>query len=62
VPAPRRQRQRSLKTILRQARAAGAARVEYGGAMIHLTDSGSPAAPAESNGNELDQWMAKHAR
>jgi hypothetical protein len=59
VPVPRRQRKRSLATVLAAARKAGADRVIIDGAAIVL--SPAAAAPAESNGNEFDQWMAKHA-
>ena len=60
VPVPRRQRQRSLTTILRQSRKAGANRVEYGGAVIHLTGSGSPATPAEAE-SDVNEWEGEPA-
>jgi hypothetical protein len=59
VPAPRRQRRPSLKTIVRQARAAGAVRVEYGEAMIYLTEDGRPQA-ANSNAAERNEWDEKY--
>jgi hypothetical protein len=46
---------------LRQARAAGAARVEYGGAVIYLTGNGSPAAPAEP-ANPWDELLPPGGR
>jgi hypothetical protein len=59
VPA-RRSRKRSLATVLAAARKAGADHVMVDGVKIAL--SPTAAAPAESNGNEFDQWKAKHAR
>jgi hypothetical protein len=50
---PKRTRQPSFTTILRQARKAGAARVDYHGAVVHLTGDTAPAEP-ESDGNEWD--------
>jgi hypothetical protein len=58
APAPRRQRKRSLTKVCEAARRAGADRVIVDGAVIVL----SPAATVpESDGNEFDEWMAKHA-
>jgi hypothetical protein len=57
MPAPRRQRKRSLAKVCEAARKAGADRVIVDGVVIVL----SPAAVPESNGNEFDAWMAKHA-
>jgi hypothetical protein len=60
VPAPqRRQRKRSLTKVCEAARKTGADRVIVDGVVIEL--SPSAAVPAESNGNELDEWMARHA-
>jgi hypothetical protein len=60
VPVPaRRQRKRSLTKVCEAARKAGADRVIVDGVVIALSPAVS--APAESNGNEFDEWMAKHA-
>jgi hypothetical protein len=60
VPAAlRRQRKRSLAKVCEAARRAGADRVIVDGVVIVL--SPAAAVPAESNGNEFDKWMAKHA-
>ena len=58
APVPRRQRKKSLTTLLRQARHAGANRVEYGGAVIHLTGNGSPAAAAPESVTVTNEWDA----
>jgi hypothetical protein len=47
----------SALKVCEAARKAGVDRVIVDGVVIVL----SPAAPAESNGNEFDEWMAKHA-
>jgi hypothetical protein len=60
VAVPRRQRQRSLASTLRAARKAGADHAMVDGVKIVLSPAAD--APAESNGNEFDQWKAKHAR
>jgi hypothetical protein len=60
APVPRRQRKRSLTTILRQARNAGADRVEYGEAVIHLTGNGSPATPVEAE-SDVNEWEGEPA-
>jgi hypothetical protein len=57
VPS-RRQRKRSLAKVCEAARKAGADRVIVDGVVIAL--SPAAAAPAESNGNALDEWMARH--
>jgi len=60
VPVPpRRQRKRSLTKVCEAARKAGADRVIVDGVVIAL--SPAAAVSAESNGNEFDEWMAKHA-
>jgi hypothetical protein len=60
VPAaPRRQRKRSLTKVCEAARKAGANHVIVDGVVIAF--SPAAAAPAESNGNEFDKWMARHA-
>jgi hypothetical protein len=58
-PVPRRQRKRSLATVLAAARKAGADRVVVDGAVIAL--SPAAAVPTESNGNAFDEWIARHA-
>jgi hypothetical protein len=58
APVPRRQRKRSLATVLAAARKAGADRVVVDGVTIALSPA---AAVPESNGNEFDEWMARHA-
>ena len=57
--AVRRQRKRSLAKVCEAARRAGADRVIVDGVVIAL--SPATAAAVESNGNEFDEWMAKHA-
>jgi hypothetical protein len=60
VSAPsRRQRKRSLAKVCEAARKAGANHVIVDGVVIAF--SPSAAVPAESNGNEFDKWMARHA-
>jgi hypothetical protein len=59
APVPRRQRKRSLTKVCEAARRAGADRVIVDGVVIVLAPAA--AVPAESNGNEFDEWMAKHA-
>ncbi len=60
VPVPsRRQRKRSFASTLKAARRAGADRVIVDGVVIVLSPAST--VPAESNGNEFDEWMAKHA-
>jgi hypothetical protein len=60
APAPqRRQRKRSLTKVCEVARKAGAGRVIIDGIAIEL--SPAAAVSAESNGNEFDEWMARHA-
>jgi hypothetical protein len=59
APAPRRQRKRSLATVCAAALKAGADRVIVDGVTIAL--SPAAAVSAESNGNEFDEWMARHA-
>jgi hypothetical protein len=63
-PAPqpaavRRQRKRSLAKVCEVARRAGANHVIVDGVVIAF--SPSAAVPTESNGNEFDEWMARHA-
>ena len=58
--APQRQRRRSLTSTLKAARKSGATSAVVDGVVVAF--SPAAAAPGESNGNELDQWMAKHAR
>jgi hypothetical protein len=59
APVPRRQRKRSLTKVCEAARKVGADRVIVDGVVIALSSAVS--APAESNGNEFDKWMARHA-
>jgi hypothetical protein len=60
VPVPaRRQRKRSLAKVCEIARRAGANHVIVDGVVIAF--SPATAAAVESNGNEFDEWMAKHA-
>jgi hypothetical protein len=63
-PAPqpaavRRQRKRSLAKVCEVARRAGANHVIVDGVVIAFPPA--TAAAVESNGNEFDEWMAKHA-
>jgi hypothetical protein len=59
VPAPqRRQRKRSLAKVCEVARKVGANHVIVDGVVIAFSPA---AAVPESNGNEFDEWMAKHA-
>jgi hypothetical protein len=59
LPNRRRQGKRSLAKVCEAARRAGADRVIVDGVVIAL--SPATAAAVESNGNEFDEWMAKHA-
>src|ERR1700730_17497661 len=59
APVPRRQRKRSLTKVCEIARKAGANHVIVDGVVIAF--SPAAAAAVESNGNEFDEWMAKHA-
>jgi hypothetical protein len=59
APVPRRQRKRSLTKVCEIARKAGANHVIVDGVVIAF--SPATAAAVESNGNEFDEWMAKHA-
>jgi hypothetical protein len=64
-PKPKRSRQRSLTTILRQARKAGADRVVIGGAVVYLNPMGGegpPAAPAEAADNCWDDLLPPGGR
>jgi hypothetical protein len=59
-PKPKRSRQRSLTTILRQARKAGADRVVIGGAVVYLSPmpgEGPPAASTEAADNSWDDLL-----
>jgi hypothetical protein len=59
APVPRRQRKRSLTKVCEAARKAGADRIIVDGVVIALSPAAAVA--AESNGNEFDKWMARHA-
>jgi hypothetical protein len=64
-PKPKRSRQRSLTTILRQARKAGADRVVIGGAVVYLNPTpgeGPPAAPTEAADNSWDDLLLPGGR
>ena len=62
---PKRARQPSLTTILRQARKAGADRVVIGGAVVYLNPTpgeGPPAAPTEAADNSWDDLLPPGGR
>ena len=64
-PKPKRSRQRSLTTILRQARKAGADRVVIGGAVVYLNPTpgeGPPAAPTEAADNSWNDLLPPGGR
>ena len=62
---PNRSRQRSLTTILRQARKAGADRVIIGGAVVYhnpMPGEGPPATPTEAADNSWDDLLLPGGR
>lgn len=56
-PKPKRKREPSLRSIIRQAKAEGASAVERDGVKVSLTETAPPEPDAP-----LDQWLAKQGK